>query len=144
MDLESLLRGLGPVQDTMKDSLKKADAERARQVFEGSAGGGAVKARLTGALTLERVTIAPAAAAAGGGGVRAGWPGALPLERVPIAPAAAAAAGGDVSMLEDLVQAAVTDALRQYRQRYGATAEEQMQKLMSGSDLSAMLGPLLG
>jgi DNA-binding protein YbaB len=117
MDMDQLLRGLGPVQDSMKAAMKKTDAERAAQVFEGSAGGGAVKVRITGALGVERVTIAPAAATA---------------------------AGGDVAMLEDLVQAAIADALRQHRQKYGATAEEQMQKLSAGQDLAGMLGPLLG
>ena len=42
MDLDALMRGLGPIQDTMK----KAEGERALVVFEGSAGGGAVKVKL--------------------------------------------------------------------------------------------------
>ncbi len=113
MDLDALMRGLGP----LKESLNKADAERATQVFDGSSGGGAVKVRLKGSLAIERVVIAPAAAAA---------------------------AGGDVSMLEDLVAAAFDDALRQYKAKYGATVDEQMQKMMAGQDLMGLMGPLMG
>lgn len=113
MDLDALMRGLGP----LKQSLNKADAERATKAFEGTSGGGAVKVRLLGSLKIDRVVIAPAAAAA---------------------------AGGDVSMLEDLVAAAVDDALRQYKTAYGATADEQMQKLMAGQDLMGLMGPLMG
>lgn len=113
MDLNSLLSALGPLQQ----SLKQADVDRAAAFFEGSAGGGAVTVRLSGALAIDRVRIAPAAAAA---------------------------AGGDVGMLEDLVAAAVGDALRQYRTRFGASAQEQVQKLLAGKDLGGLLGPLLG
>src|SRR5689334_14623980 len=113
MDLDKMMRGLGPMQEAMR----KADAERGAAVFEGKAGGGAVTVRLKGALTVERLTIAPAAAAA---------------------------AGGDVGMLEDLVAAAVNDVLRQYRARYGGSAQEQMQKLMAGQDLTGLIGGLFG
>jgi nucleoid-associated protein EbfC len=111
MDLNSLMSSFGPLQE----SLKKSDAERANVVFEGSAGGGAVKIRISGMLTVNGVSIA-----------------------------SAASAGSDVSMLEDLVAAALGDALRQYRGHYGATSEEQMQKLMAGKDLSSLLGGLFG
>lgn len=110
MDLDALMRMAAPLQQSMA----KADAERAAAVFEGKAGGGAVTIRLTGQLAIEKVAIAPAAAA-----------------------------GGDVGMLEDLIAAAFNDALRQYRARYGATAQEQMQKLMAGSDLTSLLGGLM-
>jgi DNA-binding YbaB/EbfC family protein len=113
MDLNSLMQVFGPMQE----KLKSAETERASQRVEGSAGGGAVRVSLRGDLELERVTVAPAAAAA---------------------------VGDDPSMLEDLIQAAMNDALRQYKQRYGATAEEQMQKLLGGSDMGGMLGSLLG
>src|SRR4051812_12394165 len=113
MDMDSLMRSLGPVQE----SLKKADAERASTTIEGSAGGGAVTIALKGDLTVTRVTIAPAAAAA---------------------------AQADASMLEDLVAAAVSDALRQYQQRFGGSPDEQIQKMLSGSGMGAMLGPLMG
>ena len=112
MDLDALMRGLGPIQDTMK----KADGERAQVVFEGTAGGGAVKVKLKGDLSIAGVTIAPAAATA---------------------------AGGDASMLEDLVAAACSDALRQYKVRYGASPDEQIQKMLGGSDLGALMGPLM-
>jgi DNA-binding YbaB/EbfC family protein len=112
MDLDALMRGLGPLQDT----LKKAESERTTVAFDGSSGGGAVKIRLAGDLTVTRITIAPAAAAA---------------------------AGQDISMLEDLVAAALNDALRQYKARFGASPDEQIQKLMAGSDLSALMGPLM-
>jgi DNA-binding YbaB/EbfC family protein len=113
MDLESLMRSLGPVQE----SLKKADAERQATMLEGSAGGGAVKVSLKGDLTIAKLVIAPAAAAA---------------------------AQGDASMLEDLVMAAVNDALRQYRSRFGASPDEQVQKMLGAGGLGAMMGPLMG
>ncbi len=112
MDLDSLMRGLGPIQDTMK----KAENERASTAFEGKAGGGAVTIRLKGDLTVTGVTIAPAAAQA---------------------------ATGDASMLEDLIQVALNDALKQYTARFGASPDEQIQKLMGGSDLASLMGPLM-
>jgi DNA-binding YbaB/EbfC family protein len=54
-DLGSLISQLGQVQD----SLQQAQAEAAAQVVEGSAGGGAVKVRVTGALEFLSVTIDP-------------------------------------------------------------------------------------
>lgn len=96
----------------MANSLKQADGDRATTVFEGRAGGGAVTIAITGALAVKKVTIAPAAAAA---------------------------AEGDVGMLEDLISAAMNDALRLYRQKYGASAEEQMSKMMGGADLGALM-----
>ncbi|GDY12548.1 hypothetical protein LBMAG53_14260 [Planctomycetota bacterium] len=113
MDPDALLKGMKPVQD----ALVRQGTERSSTVFTGSAGGGAVKVRVAGDLSVKSVSIAPAAAAA---------------------------AGGDVTLLEDLVVVAVGDALRQVRERYGATPEEQMQKLFSGADLGALMGPMLG
>ena len=112
MDLDSLMRGLGPIQDTMK----KAESERASARFEGKAGGGAVVVHLKGDLVVSGITIAPAAAQA---------------------------AVGDASMLEDLVLVAVNDALKQYTARFGASPDEQIQKLMGGSDLASLMGPLM-
>jgi nucleoid-associated protein EbfC len=112
MDLDSLMRGLGPIQDTMK----KAEQERAQARFEGKASGGAVVIRMTGDLKVTGVTIAPAAAAA---------------------------ATGDPSMLEDLVLVAVNDALKQYVTRFGSSPDDQISKLMGGSDLSSIMGPLM-
>jgi DNA-binding protein YbaB len=112
MDLDSLMRGLGPIQDTMK----KAEQERAQARFEGKASGGAVVIRMTGDLKVTGVTIAPAAAAA---------------------------ATGDPGMLEDLVLVAVNDALKQYVTRFGSSPDDQISKLMGGSDLSSIMGPLM-
>lgn len=67
-------------------SLKQDMDERlAAQSFEGSAGGGAVTAAVNGKKELTRIAIAPAAAAA---------------------------ASGDITMLEDLIIAAVNEAGR--------------------------------
>ena len=112
---ESLMAGMGP----MKEAMEKADQERAQSRFEGSAGGGAVKVVFSGALEVEAITIT-------------------------IAPAAAAASEDDVGMLEDLIQAALNDALGQYKKRFGANPEEQIQKSLADSGLGSLLGPLLG
>jgi DNA-binding YbaB/EbfC family protein len=112
MDMDALMGGIAPIQQKMK----QAEAERAATVLEGKAGGGAVSVKLTGALEVKAVTIAPAAAQA---------------------------AGGDVGMLEDLVLAAMNDALRQYRTRYGASPDEQIQKMLGGTDMMALMGPLM-
>jgi DNA-binding protein YbaB len=112
MDMEALMKSLGPMQEAMR----KSAAERTSSSFSGSAGGGAVTVTLRGDLTISAVKIAPAAAAA---------------------------ASGDAGMLEDLIAAAGNDALRQYRQRFGATPEEQVQKLLGTSGMGAMLGPLM-
>ncbi len=101
----------------MQEAMRKAEGERAAATFTGSAGGAAVTVQLKGDLTIGAGRIAPAAAAA---------------------------ASGDASMLEDLVAAALNDATRQYRQRFGATPEEQIQKLLGGSGMGAMMGPLMG
>ena len=113
MDLESLMKGLGPIQE----SIKHMEEERREAVLEGSAGGGAVKILLGGDLTCRGLTIAPAAAAA---------------------------VDGDAAMLEDLIRAALEDALRAWRERFGATPQEQIQKGMGDSPMLNMLGPLLG
>lgn len=107
-----MLRGLAPLQEKMK----QAEAERAKVLIEGSAGGGAVRIRLRGDLTVDGVSIAPAAAAA---------------------------VAGDAGMLEDLITAALGDALRRHQQRFGASAEEQLQRSL-GDDVGGLLGPLLG
>jgi DNA-binding YbaB/EbfC family protein len=101
----------------IQSAIDKADEERAQTVLEGSAGGGAVTVRLRGDLQVEGVTIAPAAAQA---------------------------SSDDISMLEDLVLAACNDALGKYRQRFGKTPGEQLQKSLEGSGLGSLLGPLFG
>jgi len=109
MDIEALAKGFAPLQE----NLRKTQAKRASESVEGTAGGGAVKVRLRGDLTVAGVSIAPAAA-------------------------------GDAPMLEDLVSAALNDALRQHKARYGATVEEQFNKVLAGADLSSLMGPLMG
>lgn len=113
MDLASLMASMGPIQETMK----KMEAERAEAVIEGRAGGGAVSVVITGSLAVQKVSIAPAAAAA---------------------------AGDDASMLEDLIHSALSDALRQYTSRFGGSPEEQLQKSLAGADISSLLGGLMG
>lgn len=101
----------------IKDAMNKADAERMQAVLTGRAGGGAVEVDLQGDLTIRGVRIAEAASAA---------------------------VSEDVSMLEDLVAAAMDDALKQYKQRFGATPEEQIQRSLGDSDLGSLLGGLGG
>jgi DNA-binding YbaB/EbfC family protein len=110
MDLDAMAKAMGPMQQAMQ----KAESERASALFEGSAGGGAVKIRITGNLEVRKVAITPAAAQ-----------------------------GGDVEMLEDLVAAAVNDALRQHRNKFGTNPQDQVTKLMAGADLSSLMGPLM-
>lgn len=75
---------------------------------------------------------------AGGGAVSIRITGTLIVEKVSIAPAAAV----DTAILEDLVTIALKDALNQHRTEFGATPQEQLQKLMSGANLGAMMGGL--
>lgn len=77
-DFGSLLSQLGQVQQNLREAQQAAAA----QVVEGTAGGGAVRVKVTGGLDFQGVTIDPSA-----------------LE--------------DVDMLEDLVLAAVRDAVEQ-------------------------------
>lgn len=113
MDLNALMSQLGPMQEAMK----QADSERQAAKIEGKAGGGAITITITGGLEVEKVAIAPAAAAA---------------------------VGDDPTMLEDLIAVAMGDALKQYTARFGSSPEEQIQKMMGNSPLGAMLGPLMG
>jgi len=77
-DFNSLLSQLGQVQE----NLRQAQQEAAAQVVEGSAGGGAVKVKVTGGLDFQEVTIDPSVL-------------------------------DDVEMLQDLVLAALRDAVEQ-------------------------------
>ena len=91
---------LAPMLGSIQKSMAEANAERKSTVLVGKAGGGAVTVAIKGDLSVDKVQIAPAAA------------------------------HGDAGMLEDLVAAAVGDALRQHRDRFGGTPEEQMQKIL--------------
>ena len=97
----------------IKEALAKAQEERMHTVLEGSAGGGAVRVRIGGDLVVKAVELAPAAAVA---------------------------AEGDAGMIEDLIQAAIEDALRKYREQFGTTPEEQIQKALGSTGLGAMFG----
>src|SRR5436190_24181045 len=90
----------------MQQQLMEAQATAAEQVVEGQAGGGVVKVTVTGALEFRSVAIDPSA----------------------VDPS-------DVEMLEDLVLAAVHDAV--------AKAQALSQQAMGGLDLGG-LGGLLG
>jgi len=84
----------------MQADMASAQAELANEHVEASAGGGAVKVRMSGALLVEQVTIDPEA----------------------IDPS-------DAGMLEDLVTAAVNEAIRQAQD-------------LAGSKMSAVTGGL--
>lgn len=83
LDLGALISQLGQVQS----SLHEAQMEAASQVVEGSAGGGAVRVRLTGGFEFQSVTISPEV----------------------VDP-------NDVEMLQDLVLAAIRDGLERANQ----------------------------
>lgn len=102
-DFSSLLSQLGQVQE----NLRQAQQEAAAQVVEGTAGGGAVKVKVTGALDFQEVVIDPAVL-------------------------------DDVEMLQDLVLAAVRDAVDQAH----ALASDALGGVAGGGPLD--LGGLLG
>ena len=77
-DIGSLLSQLGQVQQNLQEAQESAAA----QIVEGSAGGGAVRVKVSGALEFQEITIDPSV----------------------VDPA-------DVEMLQDLVLAAVRDGL---------------------------------
>lgn len=83
LDLGALLAQLSQVQQGLQQAQEAVSAE----VVEGSAGGGAVRVRVTGGLTFESVTISPEV----------------------VDPS-------DVSMLQDLVLAAIRDAVERAMQ----------------------------
>ena len=94
----------------MQQQLMEAQAQAAEQVVEGVAGGGVVKVTVTGAMEFRSVSIDPAA----------------------VDP-------DDVEMLEDLVLAAIHDAM--------SKVQDLSQQAMGGLDLGGLgggLGGLLG
>jgi DNA-binding YbaB/EbfC family protein len=101
--------GLLDQAQKMAEQMQASQAELADTEFEGAAGGGVVRVTLTGEYECVDVSIDPAA----------------------VDP-------DDVSMLEDLVKAALLDATS----KVGETAGDGLD--LGGIDLGGMLGPLLG
>ena len=95
------LAGLMKQAQAMQDNLKRAQEELARTEVEGQSGGGLVKVTMTCRHDVKRVTIDPTLLAE------------------------------DKDMLEDLVAAAVNDAVR----RVEATTQEKMSGLTGGMGL---------
>jgi DNA-binding YbaB/EbfC family protein len=91
----------------MQEQLMEARAQAAEQEVEGQSGGGVVKVRVTGGMEFRGVTIDPAA----------------------VDP-------DDVAMLEDLVLAAIHDAM--------AKVEKLNESAMGGFDLGGLGGGLGG
>ncbi|MBX3027232.1 YbaB/EbfC family nucleoid-associated protein [bacterium] len=104
----SKVPGLGDLfkqaQD-LQERLQRVQEEAAARSVEASAGGGMVRATVNGRLELVRLQIEPAALA-----------------------------GGDVEMLQDLVIAAVNQALRSAQQQMA----DEMSKLTGGLKLPGM------
>ena len=99
--LKNQLAGLMKQAQAMQDNLKKAQEELARTEVEGQAGAGMVKVTMTCRHDVKRVAIDPALL------------------------------GEDKDMLEDLVAAAVNDAVR----RVEAVTQEKMSGLTGGMGL---------
>ncbi len=101
--MKGQLAGLMKQAQQMQENLKKAQEEIARMEIEGQAGAGLVKVVMTGKHDVKRVSIDPSLLA------------------------------DDKDMLEDLVAAAVNDAVR----RVEAATQERMAGLTSGLPLPA-------
>jgi len=97
------LGGLMKQAQKMQEDMQKAQAELADMEVEGQAGGGMVKVTMNGRHELRRVTIDDSLM------------------------------GDDKEMLEDLIAAAVNDAVRRIEQ----TSNEKMSGLASGMNLPA-------
>jgi DNA-binding YbaB/EbfC family protein len=100
--MKNQLAGLMKQAQQMQDNLKKAQEQLASVEVEGQSGAGLVKVVVTCRNDVKRVTIDPSVMA-----------------------------DGDKEMLEDLVVAAMNDALR----RAEATAAERMSSLTAGLPL---------
>ncbi|HUH92161.1 MAG TPA: YbaB/EbfC family nucleoid-associated protein [Casimicrobiaceae bacterium] len=96
--MKNQLAGLMKQAQAMQDSMKKAQEEIARLELEGQSGAGLVKVVMTGRHDVKRVTIDPTLM------------------------------GEDKDMLEDLVAAAVNDAVRKVE----AATQEKMAGLTAG------------
>ena len=98
----------------MGEQLMATQQEAESQIYEGQAGGGAVKIGVTGGFEFQSVSISPAAVNA-----------------------------DDVEMLEDLVLAALNDAISQMGQHQGGgggLGALDIGDLLGGGDLGKMLG----
>lgn len=113
-DLQGMLGGLLGRAQEMKDRMEQAQARAATKRVEGQAGGGVVRVVVTGQMEVKEVRILP-----------------LAFE------------SGDVTMLEDLVTAAVNDALRRAKDVVEGEASRVTGDLDPGN-LAAMLGGLMG
>lgn len=96
--MKNQLAGLMKQAQAMQDNMKKAQEEIARLEIEGESGAGLVKVLMTGRHDVKRVTIDPTLM------------------------------GEDKDMLEDLVAAAVNDAVRKVE----AATQEKMAGLTAG------------
>ena len=99
--MKNQLAGLMKQAQAMQDNMKKAQAEIAAMEVEGQAGAGLVKVAMTGRHDVKRVTIDPTLL------------------------------GEDKDMLEDLLAAAVNDAVRKVE----AATQEKMAGLAGGLGL---------
>lgn len=104
MDIKDL-SGLFQQAKEMHDNMAKLQSEAAAIEVEGQSGGGLVRVKANGAMDLLRIDIDPSLMSS-----------------------------GDKEMLEDLICAAVNDALRKSRQ----TLEEEMRKLTGGLNIPGM------
>lgn len=110
-DMNSLLEQA----QQMGEQLMAAQQEAESQLYEGQAGGGAVKIEVTGGLEFHSVTISPAA----------------------VDP-------DDVEMLQDLVLAALNDAVGQVQEQQSGGMDLgglDLGGLLGGGGLGGMLGP---
>ena len=99
--MKGQLAGLMKQAQEMQENLKKAQEESAAMEIEGQAGAGMVKVVMTGRHDVKRITIDPSLM------------------------------GDDKEMLEDLVAAAVNDAVRKVE----TTTQEKMSGLSAGLPL---------
>ena len=99
------LTGLLQQAKEMHSNMAKLQAEAAAIEVEGQSGGGLVRVTANGAMDVRRVDIDPSLLTS-----------------------------GDKEMLEDLICAAVNDALRKSRQ----TLEEEMRKLTGGLNIPGL------
>lgn len=104
MDIKDL-SGLFQQAKEMHDNMAKLQSEAAAIEVEGQSGGGLVRVKANGAMDLLRIDIDPSLMSS-----------------------------GDKEMLEDLICAAVNDALRKSRQ----TLEGEMRKLTGGLNIPGM------